>query len=251
MSNAARAGDGESGRVTAQALLAGMSDNNLAPLTLPAAKPYAGKAQTAAVGAAVRKMIAAGWAVAHSGRSSGRARLQVVGRGSVVFDGVRSAAATVLYYNGEGATFEQVRSALRDAGWVLFDVRDEQAAGVWSSADVAGPGVAEWRFRAAHTDDAVRRAAVAEARGLAAARLKSLAAELDVTGLVGHVSEFSDSVSVPYGRMADLLELLSAERAMRRRLTTAVSDAWHRPDCTVDPAAAKAVLAAVAEMDAR
>ena len=197
-----------------RALLAGMSDITLTPVTLPSAKPYAGKAQTAAVGAALRKMIAAGWASGDSPRSADRARLQVVGRGTVVVDGVIAPAATVLYYKGEGATFEQVRTALRDAGWVLFDVRDEQAAGVWSSVDVVGPGIARWaeQFNAEAEDATVRKAAAAESRATAAARLKALSAELGVSGLVGHVSEFSDSVSVPYERMVELLELLAAAR---------------------------------------
>lgn len=230
-----------------------MTDNAPAPITLPSAKPYAGKAQTAAVGVALRRMIAAGWAAEDSRRSTDRVRVQVVGRGSVVADGVRAPAATVLYYQGEGATFEQVRAALYEAGWVLFDVRDEHAAGVWSSVDVVGPGIAEWaaQYKAASTEAAVRKATEAESRAVAAARLKLLAGELGVTGLVGHVSEFSDSVSVLYERMVELLEMLSAERSVRRELAEVVGVAWAVPALVMDPAAAKAALARSAEVDAR
>ena len=61
----------------------------MAPITLAPAKPYEGKAQTSAVGAAVRKMIDAGWAIAPSRWPDDKAQIRVTGRGhtNVTVDG--------------------------------------------------------------------------------------------------------------------------------------------------------------------
>lgn len=185
----------------------------LAPITLPQAKPYEGKAQTAAVGAAVRRMIEAGWAIAPSRWPDGKAQVQVRGRGYLSVDGEMVSVATVNFLPGKGATYGQVCAALREAGWHVTEhnpdfVRD----GSWLSAEVAGPGVAEWaaEWKAAKAAHAERKAADDTARVAKADRLKALLAEHDIAALVGHVSDHADSVSVPYGRMIELIEKLSA-----------------------------------------
>ena len=99
---------------------------------------------------------------------------------------------------------------MRDAGWLV--VRRESQFSAWLSAEVVGSGAAEWAagWKAATDAAAVRKAAAESAQLADAARLRALAAEHDITGLVGHVSDHADAVKIPYARMIELIGVLTA-----------------------------------------
>lgn len=193
--------------------MAGMTEF-LAPITLAPAKPYEGKAQTSAVGAAVRKMIDAGWAIAPSRWPDVKAQVHVRGHGHLMLsDDVSVPAATVSFLPGDGVSFDDMCAELRAAGWLVFPRKANFVQdGTWLSAEVTGPGVNEWAAEreTARAAAEVRKVAEEAAQADAAARLKTLLAEHDITALVGHVSDYADSVKVPYGRMIELIEKLTA-----------------------------------------
>ena len=121
---------------------------------------------------------------------------------------------TLAFCTGAGATFDQVCAALRDAGWLVVP---HKAAflrnGNWLSADVIGPGASEWATDRKTWEDIAKARQVTEeaARQAAAETLKALAAEHGIEALVGRVSDYSDSVSIPYVRMVKLIRTLTAQ----------------------------------------